>query len=132
MKDKMMHEQDRFLKEALRQVTPEKPGHDILQTVMTRLATENPYSAAARRTEPLIPFTGWFGSGLVITLLFAIVIFSGENSGTMTRYMFQMEEFVSRYMSLFVSRLFVLSSIACAVLFVVQVWLLTKKMKPAG
>lgn len=132
MKDKMINEQHRFLKKAIRQITPEKPGHDVLQTVMARVAIENPYSVVARRKEPLIPFKTWFAFGLIITFLFSLVLFSGENSGLLSQYLFQMEEFVSRYMSLFVSRLFVMSSIACAVLFIVQVWLLTRKMKLAG
>jgi hypothetical protein len=128
MKNKALKEQDDLVRAAIQKISPEMPGPDFVRSVMWKAEREKSSLATSFRQQPLISVRGWLVISIFLIFIFTLVTFLDTDGGTWSVFLVQFEEFMAPYLSLFVSRLFVLASISCAVLFFVQIWFLSRRI----
>lgn len=118
---------DNILRHAVRQVTPESPNQNLVPSVMLIIEQIGYQKRHAIQHEPLISWKGWFVIGAIIIGFFTLIFYMltpDFSFGNSNQYI---NNFISSYFSVFLSRLFVVGMVILTVFFVLQIWLVVQR-----
>lgn len=117
---------DRILKHAIGAVTPESPGENFVSTVMQKIELISQKRSA--KNDPLISWKGWLLIGIISATMFSLVFLTDTSSISLDTISKYYDDFVASYLSMFLSRLFGVSMVILAILFLIQIRLVISRI----
>ena len=119
---------DKMLRHAIRSVTPEKPADDFVSSVMLKIEILAAEEKRQIVSKPLISWKGWVIIFITFSILFTLVFIAGPINFNFDSIYDQFNNFISSYLSIFLSRLFAVGMVILSILFLFQIWLISHRI----
>lgn len=125
---------EKLVQQSVKIASVEKPGIDFTSSVMNKIEGLQPMVAEPIKSTPLISWKGWLIICVIAGILFSLLFLSGPttiNIDFIDSYFESFKPITFSFPALPVSKIFIMGLCAFIVFFIIEISLISKRLKKA-